>query len=299
MRYMDATAFRQALEQRLKSRAQGDGARLARDRKRVAFDRLLARLLAVAPGQWLLKGGFALELRLTGRARATKDVDIDWRADEEQLLDTLIDAASHDAEDFFMFTAERTGTPEDRLGGSHRFRVTASLAGRLFESFLLDVGFRGDKDIATDALTTEALLAFAEIPPVEVQAIPLELQVAEKLHAYVRIYDGGRPSTRAKDLVDLALIAELSSLDATALSVAVKATFTQRGTHPVPTALPLPPAEWAAQYRRLAEETGTPTDLDAGYANASALLTPVLSSGITSGSWDPRSQNWRHGDPHS
>jgi hypothetical protein len=39
MRYRDATAFRQALEERLKIRAQGDGARLARDRKRVAFDR--------------------------------------------------------------------------------------------------------------------------------------------------------------------------------------------------------------------------------------------------------------------
>jgi hypothetical protein len=138
MRYTDATAFRQALEERLKTRAQGDGAQLARDRKRVAFDRLLARLHAVAEGQWLLKGGFAMELHLGGRARATKDVDIDWQANEEQLLETLIDAVEHDANDYFTFTIERTGAPEDRLGGSHRFRVTASLAGRLFESFLLD-----------------------------------------------------------------------------------------------------------------------------------------------------------------
>ena len=76
MKYEDATAFRQALEQRLKDRADGDGARLVRDRKRVAFDRLLARLLAVANRQWLLKGGFALDLRLTARARSTKDIDI-------------------------------------------------------------------------------------------------------------------------------------------------------------------------------------------------------------------------------
>lgn len=150
MRYKDATAFRQALEDRLKTRAKGDGAALARDRKRVAFDRLLARLLAVAPEQWLLKGGFALELRLAERARATKDVDIDWQADEEQLLDTLIDAASHDAGDFFVFTVERTSAPEDRLGGSHRFRVVASLAGRLFEMFLLDVGFRRDEQVVAD-----------------------------------------------------------------------------------------------------------------------------------------------------
>ena len=98
-----------------------------------------------------------MELRLAGRARATKDVDIDWQADKEQLLDTLIDAAEHDADDYFVFTVERTGAPEDRLGGSDRFRVTASLAGRLFETFLLDVGFRSDKHIVADVLTTEAL----------------------------------------------------------------------------------------------------------------------------------------------
>lgn len=68
MRYGDAAAFRQALEQRLRTRAAGDGARLARDRKRVAFERLLARLNEVAPGNWLLKGGFALDLRLADRA---------------------------------------------------------------------------------------------------------------------------------------------------------------------------------------------------------------------------------------
>lgn len=72
MRYRDATAFRTALEQRLKDRAAGDGAQLVRDRKRVAFDRLLARLLTVAGGRWLLKGGFALDLRLAARARSTK-----------------------------------------------------------------------------------------------------------------------------------------------------------------------------------------------------------------------------------
>jgi hypothetical protein len=209
VRYEDPTAFRQALEQRLKDRADGDGARLVRDRKRVAFDRLLARLLAVASNQWLLKGGFALDLRLTTRARSTKDIDIEWRAGEEDLLDTLLDVASHDAGDFFVFAIERAGVPEDRLGGSHRFRVSASLARRLFETFQLDVGFRADDPLETETLRTEDLLGFAGIKPVEVDAVPLELQVAEKLHAYTRTYEGERKSTRPKDLVDLALRSRL------------------------------------------------------------------------------------------
>jgi hypothetical protein len=74
----------------------------------------------------------ALDLRLTAPARSTKDIDIEWRAGEEEPLD----AASHDAGDFFAFAIERAGVPEDRLG-------------------------------------------FAGIKPVEVDAIPLELQVAE------------------------------------------------------------------------------------------------------------------------
>lgn len=130
MKYRDETAFRQALQQRLKDRADGDGALLVRNRKRIAFDRLLARLLAVAQEQWVLKGGFALDLRLATRARSTKDVDIEWRGEETELLDVLLDAANYDAGDFFKFAIERAGVPEDRLGGSHRFRVSASLAGR-------------------------------------------------------------------------------------------------------------------------------------------------------------------------
>lgn len=292
MRYRDATAFRMALEQRLKDRAAGDGARLVRDRKRVAFDRLLARLLTVAGGRWLLKGGFALDLRLAARARSTKDVDIEWRAEESELLDTLLDAAGYDTGDFFVFAIERAGASEDRLGGSHRFRVSAALAGRPFETFLLDVGFRSDDAVNTETLRTDDLLGFAGIEPVEVEAVPLELQVAEKLHAYSRTYEGRRTSTRTKDLVDLALIAELSTLDAAALRNEIETIFNLRKTHTAPTTLPPPPADWAAPFRRLAEEVGVPAELQAGHRDAAALLDPILGDEVTAGKWDPRQRQW-------
>jgi len=292
VRYRDATAFRIALEQRLKSRAAGDGARLARDRKRVAFDRLLARLLTVAEGQWLLKGGFALDLRLAARARSTKDVDIEWRAEESELLDTLLDVAGYETGDFFVFALERAGVPEDRLGGSHRFRVSASLAGRPFETFLLDVGLRSDDTGAAEILRTDDLLGFAGIEPVEVEAVPLELQVAEKLHAYTRTYEGRRASTRTKDLVDLMLIAELSTLDAAALRQEIETIFSLRKTHTVPTALPPPPADWQAPFRRLAEEVGVPIDLRAGHREVAALLDPILGNDVSEGHWDREQRRW-------
>lgn len=292
MRYADAAAFRMALEQRLKDRADGDGAHLARDRKRVAFDRLLVRLQGVGKGRWLLKGGFALDLRLAARARSTKDIDIEWRAEESELLDTLLDAADYDSGDYFVFGIERAGVPEDRLGGSHRFRVSATLAGRPFETFLLDVGIRADEPIDSETLHTDDLLGFAEIDPVEVAAVTLELQTAEKLHAYTRTYEGERPSTRVKDLVDLALIAELSSLDAGDLRRQVENVFSLRATHPAPSHVPLPPADWATPFRRLAEEVGAPAKLEDGQRDAAALLDPVLSGDVTAGTWDPHDRRW-------
>jgi Nucleotidyl transferase AbiEii toxin, Type IV TA system len=292
MRYGDPRAFRVALEQRLKTGAGGDGARLSRERKYVVFDRLLARLAAAAPDRWLLKGGFALDLRLAERARATKDIDIDWGAAEEELLDALIDAAAYDADDFFEFAVERAGEPEDRLGGSHRFRVAASLAGRPFETFLLDVGFR-DATTHIEYLTTPGTLEFAGIEPVTVAATPLELHVAEKLHAYTRVYEGSRVSTRAKDLVDLSLIAELSPLDAARLHSAIDEIFAERGTHPVPDRLPEPPEGLAIPFRQLAEAVGVPTETSEAHAHAAAIIDPILSGEIRQGSWDPGARAWR------
>lgn len=293
MRYADASAFRMALEQRLKDAAGSDGARLARDRKRIAFDRLLARLAATGPDRWLLKGGFALELRLHDRARATKDVDLEWRTDGEELLDALIDAAEHDAGDYFAFQVERTGPPPERLGGSHRFRVSAALAGRPFEQhFLLDIAPREDTDRESARLTTPNLLAFAGIEPVTIAAIPLERHLAEKLHAYTRTFDEGRENTRVKDLVDLALIAELEQLDAAALRDAIDRAFLGRAMQTLPDRLPPPHAAWTVPYRELAQATSIPADLAAGHAVAAALLDPILTDQVTDGTWDPEERLW-------
>ncbi len=295
MRYGHGGAFRQALEQRLKTRAGEDGARLARDRKLVVFDRLLARLAAIAPDSWLLKGGFALDLRLAERARATKDVDLDWQAAEADLLDTLLEAAEWDAADFFSFNIERAGSPQDRLGGSHRFRVAATLGGRPFETFLLDIGFHSEPIAGIETLKTPDLLSFAGIEPVTVRVVPLEMQIAEKLHAYTRTHENNRPSTRTKDLVDLSLIAELSELDAARLKQAIDTAFSSSTTDRLPRSLPPPPEEWRTPFRQLAQAVGIAGDLDAGHAIAAALLDPILSGELERGLWSPDAQNWAGG----
>ncbi len=76
MRYHTPAAFRQALEERLKQHERQTGEPLVRLRKRVVFERCMDRLQKEEKGPWVLKGGFALELRLGERARMTKDLDL-------------------------------------------------------------------------------------------------------------------------------------------------------------------------------------------------------------------------------
>ena len=79
MKYATAAAFRQALDDRLKSEAESTGIGVSRLRKRVAFELLLRRLLTLAPDRWVLKGALALDFRLPMGTRPTKDIDLDRR----------------------------------------------------------------------------------------------------------------------------------------------------------------------------------------------------------------------------
>lgn len=292
MRYETAAAFRQALEQRLLTRSKETGSSLVRLRKTVVFDRLLARLAVAAPERWVLKGALALDFRMGTRTRTTKDMDLVRKDDERAATTDLIAAQSLDLGDFFVFAVEKVGgIREDEEGGAVRYRVRAELAARTFEEVAVDIGFSDPLGWQPEQLRGPDLLAFAEIEPAEVPALPLEQQVAEKVHAYTRGYGGGHPSSRVKDLVDLVLVKQFLAPDGGRLHAALVATFELRHQQPLPARLPRPPADWAVPYRRLAREVGIEQDLIGGHAEAAALLDPVL-GGLAAGCWNPGRGAW-------
>lgn len=240
-----------------------------------------------------MKGGFALDLRLADQARSTKDIDLACRVDGEALFDVLIDAASDDQGDFFTFTVERTSDAPERFGGAYRFRVTASLAGRPFETFVLDIGRLDDVLLlGTDSLTTPCLLDFADVAPVLVPTIPVSVQVVEKLHAYTRVYEGGRVSSRTKDFVDLTLIAQTFTLDARNVLRAIETIFSTRGTHEPPRTVSPPPEQWRVPFQQLARTVGLDKDLGSGHRTVAAMLDPILDHHISTGTWNPDAQRW-------
>ncbi len=76
-----------------------------------------------------------------------------------------------------------------------------------------------------------------------------------------------RPNTRVRDLVDLVLLIETGTLAPAATVAALRLTFAQRATHPLPHALPPPPEAWAAPFAALADEVAlTEGTIDAAFA---------------------------------
>jgi hypothetical protein len=293
MKYTTAAAFRQALEQRLKNEASSTGLGLARLRKRVAFELFLRRLLIVAPDRWVLKGALALDFRLAAVTRSTKDIDIGRNDDEQAAILDITAAQQLALDDHFTFAATRTGDLEDTDEFSAvRFHVTAQLAGRTFEQFLVDIGFSDTISWTPDTIHTSQSLAFADIEPFAVPAIPIPQHLAEKVHAYTRAYGESRkPSTRPKDLVDILLIERSTTIQAEDLRHALQATFAERDRQPLPTRLPPPPTTWIAPYRRLASTVNVEADLASAYIRAATFLDPVL-AGHPQGAWNTHRGKW-------
>lgn len=292
--YKSAAAFKQALEQRLRT-ASTSGVDFARRRQLVVFDRFLARIALELGEAVMLKGGLAVEIRLE-RARTTKDVDLRVMGSPERIFDRLRAAARRNVRDFMVFTIraddrhpniQNDGMKYDGL----RFRAECRLAGKVYgQPFGVDVAF-GDPILGEpEIIVAKDILGFAGILPPTLRVYPVETHIAEKLHAYTM--PRTRPNSRVKDLPDLALIATTRPLEASRLRAAIDQTFAFRNTHAVPEYLPAPPESWEAPYAATAKEDQLRwTTLAEALRAAQAFLHPVL-AGQSDQSWDPIAWSW-------
>jgi hypothetical protein len=262
-RFSSPAAFKSSLEARLRTRATELAVPFQTLQLKFVMERLVARLFHAPEAPWLLKGGFAMDLRFRPRARTTKDIDLSVviapGGSATNLRDQIQAAADTDLGDYLRFRigelkAELTNAPK----GGGRFPCEAALAGKVYAKFHLDVGI-GDALVGEpERLVGDDLLDFAGIGPAVAFAIPKSQQFAEKIHAYTFPWTG-RLNTRTKDLVDLVLFIERGLPDVDDLRAAVTATFAVRGTHPLPETLSPPPAAWQADFPSMAAEAGLST----------------------------------------
>ncbi len=268
IQFKSATDFRKSLETRLNSLARTSKQDLQRLRRKVAFDRLLARIFQESESpQFLLKGGYAMELRFE-KARATKDIDLTYLerfrstiiAAPEGIFQTLRDYAQIDLNDFFVY---QIGQPELELDnapyGGARFPVSSFLDGKLFVRFQIDIGL----DILVnhvDRIKGSDWLEFCNIPSPMMPMITREQQFAEKIHAYSLPRDG-KINSRVKDLIDLVLLLGSADFDIDKCKIALTTIFATRGTHLLPNSLIAPPHGWRDLFQKLAIECGLNPDL--------------------------------------
>lgn len=282
-KYTTAGAFRRALEERLKKTSQTEQTDINRLRRQVSFDRLLARLFRDGSVPWVLKGGYALELRFK-MARSTVDIDLSMGriddaasgSDVNQVVREMLQAAaSLPLEDWFEFTI---GSPMMDITaapyGGARYPVEAHMDGRIFAKFHLDAGI-GDIVIhPVERIETRDWLAFAGIEGSQVQLIAREQQFAEKIHAYT--LPRSTPNSRVKDLVDMALLIGDSALDQQRILNGLRLTFERRATHPLPKTLDAPPSEWERPFQELAKECGLPPELSVVFERVRRFYEDIL-----------------------
>lgn len=294
-RYATPLAFKQALEQRLKS-SSNTGFDFARRRQLLVFDRFLARIASAIGDAVTLKGGLALEMRLA-RARTTKDIDLRLMGSPGEVLDRLQAAGRLDLFDHMLFEVQPDSDQPEILNDGmryegFRYRAECRLAGVIYgRPFGVDVAF-GDPLVGEpDVVVAEDLLGFAGIEPPTLRLYPVVSHIAEKLHAFT--LPRSRPNSRVRDLPDIALLATTGPIEGARLSLALARTFEYRGTHSMPMSVPAPPEFWVEPYAAMASgDELTWTSLVEVAEAVSAFLNPVLASG-NCGTWEPIDWLWR------
>lgn len=219
---------------------------------------------------FLLKGGVAIELRVGGGARATKDVDLVFFGDPERLGEILDEDLR---EPYSVFSFERQEVETHGEGLFRRVNVKLLFRGRSWGTLKLEVAQPDSR--ATDGEEVEAIPIdeFGIEGPRMVRCLSLRYQVAQKLHAVTQRFEGGE-NERFRDLIDLIICRELIA-DLGEVREACIDTFEARGLHAWPPTLQVPDS-WAESYTALAEEMDFPvTDVGEAAARVRELISDI------------------------
>lgn len=200
---------------------------------------------------FIMKGGVPLELRLRNRARATKDLDTVFIGERNDLLEAIDEAL---AEPYANFELRRDDEPRD-IGKALQIPVKLSYRGHAWATIPLEVSFGDGVVIRPEALPAMDLAVFGLEGPEVVACLPLNLQIAQKIHAMTEApREEGRANDRYRDVADLLILRDLVA-DYGSLRRACEETFRARAQQSWPPTIVIP-AHWPGPFARLAGELG-------------------------------------------
>ncbi len=124
--------------------------------------------------------------------------------DVDAATEDMIAAQKVNLPDYFTFAVRRRReVGPDQPEPTVSLHLTGEVGGEVFDEAIIDVGF-GEAGGWQRETVTSHLLMIAGIEPVSIPVLPLEIQVAEKLHAYSQPYGPHkRASTRRSELLPI------------------------------------------------------------------------------------------------
>jgi len=258
------------------------------------FRRLLDRIFQRDLGLQL-KGGMALRLR-TPDARYTTDLDL---TSEElslpEMRELIENQAKVDLRDFLNFeilkfeVLPRVETQPAREGA----RISMGYSwGATLSSTRVNIDLVHDKTPFAANLPSSGIMEPpADLPVSQIKLYALSHQIAQKVCACLELYNG-QPASRAKDLVDLAIIARSFTVERAELVAALAFEFGHRDL-----AMPqffAPNANLLNGYAKEKKRVGQislPDTAEQAVAMVNDLLQ-LESSGDLASRWDPAQCDW-------
>jgi hypothetical protein len=222
---------------------------------------------------FLLKGDVAIELRVGGGARATKDVDLVFFDDPQRLGEILDEDLS---EPYSVFSFERTEVESRGEGLFRQVDVKLLFRGRIWATLKLEVAQPDSRATDGEEVETIPIDEFGIEGPRMVRCLSLRYQIAQKLHAVTQRFEAGE-NERFRDLIDLVICRDLVA-DISEVREACIETFDARNLHAWPPNL-LVPDSWAEPYMALAEEMDfSVTDVGDAAAQVRELISEIDAS---------------------
>ena len=275
MKYLTAPKNVRSLEQRIRN-LEGDTGLALRRRVSMAL---------VIVGQMIpdgaIKGGSAMALRFGRATRFTQDLD----AARVQPLDTFRSDFEDSLSlgwDGFTGRVVAKGAPTPKAVPSHYvmqpFEVKLDFWGRPWCTVKFELGHNeiGDAEEPERHLAQDLVDLFVEVGlevPRPVPVMRIDHQIAQKLHAVSA--DG---SERARDLVDLQLLAREPGLDIVAISATCRRLFDYRRNQEWPPTVWVGD-NWSSLYSRASEDLDVLSSVEEAVAWVNTFVRWIATEG--------------------
>lgn len=222
---------------------------------------------------FLLKGGVAIELRVGGGARATKDVDLVFFGDTNRLGEILDEDLG---EPYSVFSFERKEVETRGEGLFRQVDVKLLFRGRSWATLKLEIAKPDSRETDGEEVEAIPIGEFGIEGPRMVRCLSLRYQIAQKLHAVTQRFEKGE-NERFRDLIDLIICRDLVTNLGEVREACID-TFDARNLHAWPPTLQVPDS-WAEPYTALAEEMDFPvTDVGDAADQAREFISKIDAS---------------------